>query len=189
MITTPLFDGKLIRLTYIDLDNDPKIESTWSHNMDYVRAARAGKPPRLLWPQGIKEVREKQVKEGGDNRLKAYYAIRTQQKDQLVGFFHIPDINTNHNGHMEFLFGTQEWEEQYGDEAFTIGLRYGFDELNFYRINMSCPEYAETSIQRMLRFGFTQEVRRREVIFARGRYWDQFRFGLLESEWRAAIKE
>jgi hypothetical protein len=101
MNTTPLFDGKLIRLTYIDLDSDPKIESTWSYDLDYVRGVREGQPPRLLWPQGIKELREKQVKEAGENRLRAYFAIRSQQDDQLVGFFHVPYINTNHNSAMK----------------------------------------------------------------------------------------
>jgi diamine N-acetyltransferase len=71
----------------------------------------------------------------------------------------------------------------------TIGLRYVFDELNLYRVNVVIAEYAASSIRRVIRLGFKQEVRRREVIFARGRYWDQLRFGLLESEWRLPVKE
>lgn len=189
MITTPLFEGHLVRLTPIDMDSDPQIESTWSYDLDYVRAVRPEQPPRLLWPQGIKETREKQIKEAGENRLRAYFAIRTQAENQLVGFFHIPYTNLNHNGRLDIVFGHQEWEEQYGNDALEIGLRYVFDELNFHRLNMQCPEYAENLIRILTEHGFSLEVRRREVIYAHGRRWDQLRFGLLESEWRSAIKE
>lgn len=190
MISTQLFESELVRLTFIDFEKDPKIEAEWSYDLDYVRALRGDKPPRLLLPKGIKEVREKQTKEAEDNRLRAYFAIRARQDDQLVGFLQIPHIHvSNHIGYLEILFGSPEWEEQFGDEVLRIGLRYVFDEFNFSRVGISYPEYATNSIRRLISIGFTQEVRRREVLFAHGRYWDQIRFGMLETEWRAAIQE
>lgn len=189
MINTPLFDGKTIRLTYIDLKNDPKIEAAWSADLDYVRAVREGQTPRLLWPKGIKEVRERQIKEANENRTKIYFAIRSLPEDQLLGFLQIPYMNNNHNGRLDIVFGSEELEERFGDEALELGLRYAFDELNFHRVNLVLAEYGKAATLRARRFGFALEVVRREAIFARGQYWDQYRFGLLEHEWRASNEE
>jgi RimJ/RimL family protein N-acetyltransferase len=75
-----------------------------------------------------------------------------------------------------------------GSDALGLGLRYAFNELNLRRLNLGVGEYNLPAIELFKKFGFTEEVRRREVYLRNGRRWDILIFGLLRSEWDTAQK-
>jgi RimJ/RimL family protein N-acetyltransferase len=63
-------------------------------------------------------------------------------------------------------------------------LRFVFAELNLFRISAAVPEYNEGAIALFKKFGFVEEVRRRQALDRDGRRWDMLVFGLLKDEWQ-----
>jgi len=68
-------------------------------------------------------------------------------------------------------------------EALAPVLKYGLDGMRLNRIE-ACP-LAENaaSISLLLRLGFKYEGNLRQRVFFRGRFIDQYYYGLLKSEW------
>jgi RimJ/RimL family protein N-acetyltransferase len=62
-------------------------------------------------------------------------------------------------------------------------LRFAFAELNLFRVTARVPEYNDGALALVRKFGFVEEVRRREALERDGRFWDLIVFGLLRSEW------
>jgi GNAT superfamily N-acetyltransferase len=73
----------------------------------------------------------------------------------------------------------------YGGEMLEMVLRYSFFEMNLYRITVQTFEYNERAQQLLEKHGFQLEVRRREAIYWKGRYWDTLTYGLLAQDWLA----
>jgi RimJ/RimL family protein N-acetyltransferase len=57
--------------------------------------------------------------------------------------------------------------------------------LNLYRVSAFVPEYNGVAIHMLRKFGFTEEIRRRQATERDGRRWDLLTFGLLRSEWES----
>jgi RimJ/RimL family protein N-acetyltransferase len=64
------------------------------------------------------------------------------------------------------------WSRGFGTDAILTILRYGFEELNLHRIDLTCDERNERGIACYRKCGFVEEGRLRQHRFARGRYWD-----------------
>jgi RimJ/RimL family protein N-acetyltransferase len=73
----------------------------------------------------------------------------------------------------------------YGTQALRMLLRFAFAELNLFRVTALVPEYNETAIALLKKFGFTREVCRRKSLERDGRRWDLYVFGLLKDEWQS----
>jgi hypothetical protein len=58
MIEPSLFEGKTIRFTAVDPEQDYKIESQWTYNLDFARRYREA-PVRPLAPHELKKYYEK----------------------------------------------------------------------------------------------------------------------------------
>jgi RimJ/RimL family protein N-acetyltransferase len=76
------------------------------------------------------------------------------------------------------------WSQGYGTEAAELLIKYGFEQMNLYRIASEVYSFNERSQKMHLKLGFKEEGRRRNAIFINGKYWDVVEYGLLESEWR-----
>jgi RimJ/RimL family protein N-acetyltransferase len=63
-------------------------------------------------------------------------------------------------------------------------LRYAFEELNLYRVGAGIAAYNLAALGLFRKFGFQQEVCRRESLALDGKRWDVHLFGLLRSEWQ-----
>ena len=68
--------------------------------------------------------------------------------------------------------------------ALSMLLRYAFHELNLYRVSISVGEDNPRAPAFFKRFGFTEEVRRRQALLRLGRRWDMIHLGLLQEEWQ-----
>ena len=60
--------------------------------------------------------------------------------------------------------------------------------LNLFRLSARVPEYNQAAIALFRKFGFVEEVRRRQALDRDGRRWDLIVFGLLNSEWQNQAK-
>ncbi len=69
-------------------------------------------------------------------------------------------------------------------EALSAVLAFGFEDLDLHRIEANPLADNAASRNLLFKLGFTFEGNLRERVFFRGRFRDQYYFGLLKEEWR-----
>ena len=182
-ITTSLYTGKLVRLTRIEMDKDPEILAEWSKDASLARMLDQT-PARPLATEQIKKRLEKVEKDMDEHHNLFHFHIRPLDGEQLIGWGKIYWILwPSQIANIELAIGPSEQNKGYGSDALSLFLRLAFNELNLNRLTGILPEYNVQGIEFAKKFGFSEEVRRREVIFRDGRRWDSLHFGLLRSEW------
>lgn len=183
-IQTQLFEGRDIRFGPIDHEKDPEIESRWTHDSDFMRLYEID-PARPMSVAMLKKKYEKLEKEIEESKNIFYFAIRAREDDRLIGKAVINRIEwSNGNGWIELGIGSvDDRRKSYGAQAAQMLLRFAFAELNLFRVTARVPEYNEAGIALLRKFGFTEEVRRRQALDRDGCRWDLLVFGLLKNEW------
>ena len=184
-IQTQLFEGRNIRLGPIDHDKDPEIESKWTHDSEFMRMMEIN-PARPMSAAIIKKQYEKLEKQIDESKNLYHFAIRAKEDDRLMGKASVQWIEwTNGNGWIQLGIGSAEDRHKgYGSQALSMLTRFAFAELNLFRVSARIPEYNEAAIALFKKFGFVDEVRRRQALDRDGRRWDLFVFGLLNSDWQ-----
>jgi RimJ/RimL family protein N-acetyltransferase len=187
-IATQLFEGQDIRFGPIDYDKDPEVESKWTHNAEFMRLYEI-EPARPLSAAIVKKQYEKLEKRMEEERNSYHFMIRAKADDHLIGKAMIQRIEwTNSNGQIRIGIGSAEDHHKgYGSQALKMLLRFGFAELNLFRLSAYVPEYNEGAIALLKKFGFVEEVRRRQSLERDGRRWDLLVFGLLKDEWQSQV--
>ena len=184
-IQTQLFDGQDVRLGPIDHEKDPEIESRWTHDSDFMRMYNID-PARPMSAAMMKKHYEKLEKEIEEDKNKYYFTIRAREDDRLIGKATVQDIEwSNGNCAVQFGIGSADNRRKgYGSQALNMMLRFIFAEINMFRVTAYVPEYNEAAIALLKKFGFVEEVRRRQALNRDGRRWDLLVFGLLKDEWQ-----
>jgi RimJ/RimL family protein N-acetyltransferase len=187
-IATQLFEGQDIRFGPIDYDNDPEVESKWTHNAEFMRLY-AIEPARPISAAIVKKQYEKLEKRMEEERNFYHFMIRAKTDDHLIGKAMIARVEwTNGSGQIRIGIGSAEDRcKGYGTQAMKLLLRFAFAELNLFRVNADLPEYNEGAIALLKKFGFVEEVRRRQALERDGRRWDLLVFGLLKDEWQSQV--
>jgi RimJ/RimL family protein N-acetyltransferase len=183
-IQTQLFEGQDIRFGPIDHEKDPEIESKWTHDSEFMRMYDTD-PARPMPAAMIKKKYEKLEKEIGEEKNIYYFTIRAREDDRLVGNALVHRIEwSNGNGWIRLGIGSADDRRKgYGSQALRMLLRFAFAELNLFRVSAAVPGYNEVAITLLKKFGFAEEVRRRQALDRDGRRWDLLIFGLLKDEW------
>jgi RimJ/RimL family protein N-acetyltransferase len=183
-INVPLFESDNVCLGPIDHEKDPEIESNWTHDMQYLRQLSSD-IARPLSPAHLKKKYENIEKEMEEGKNVFYFTIRMRSDDRLIGFARLFWIEwSNGSGRIELGIGNEKDRQQgYGSEALKMVLRYAFAELNLFRLSADVPEYNEVALRLFTKFGFLQEVRRRQALNRYGRRWDLIQMGILQREW------
>ncbi len=183
MIETPLFESRILRLTEVDLEQDPVIEAAWTQDLDYARWFRQ-EPPRPLAPFEIKKYYQKLLKPDGEGSAVFHFAVRLKQDERLIGFVRVANIVWNNGvGSIEMAVGDPALHGRCEEEMLTLILKYAFHELNLFRLSLTVPEYDSVLQQACLAAGFMLEVRQRNTFYRHGRYADGMIYGLLYPEW------
>jgi len=185
-IATQLFEGQDIRFGPIDYDKDPEIEAKWTHNAEFMRLY-AVEPARPISAAVVKKQYEKLEKRMEEEKNFYHFMIRAKADDHLIGKAEIQRIEwTNSNGQIRLGIGLADDRcKGYGTEAMKLLLRFAFAELNLFRMSADVPEYNEGAMALLKKFGFVEEVRRRQALERDGRRWDLLVFGLLKDEWQS----
>lgn len=185
-IQTQLFEGKDVRFGPIDYEKDPEIEARWTHDSEFVRMmdTNAARPMSAAMVKKQYEKLEKQIDE---NKNLYYFAVRAREDDRLIGKAIIQWIEwANGNGFLRFGIGAEsDRRKGYGSQMMQMLLRFAFAEVNLFRLTAVVPEYNVAAIALLKKFGFIEEVRRRQSLERDGRRWDLLVFGLLKEEWLA----
>jgi RimJ/RimL family protein N-acetyltransferase len=188
-IQTQLFEAQNIRLGPIDHETHPEIESKWTHDSDFMRLMEL-KPVRPLSPALVKKEYESIEKKMEEDKNLFYFTIRAREDDRLIGKAVVEWIDwTNANGWIRLGIGAAEDRRRgLGSQTLGLLLHYAFGELNLFRVSAMVPEYNEGAIRLLKKFGFMEEVRRRQAVQRDGRTWDLLTFGQLRSEWEELAK-
>jgi RimJ/RimL family protein N-acetyltransferase len=184
-IQTQLFEGPDIRFGPIDHDKDPEVESRWTHDSEFMRLMETG-PARPLSAAILRKQYEKLEKQIEEDKNLYHFMIRLRDDERLIGKAAIERIEwANGNGFLRIGIGSAEDRcKGYGTQALRMLLRFAFAELNLFRVTANVPEYNEAAIALVQKFGFVQEVCRRQALERDGRRWDFYIFGLLSEEWQ-----
>lgn len=184
-IQSQLFDERDVRLGPIDHEQDPGIESKWTHDSEFMRLMEID-PARPLSAAVVKKQYEKLEKQVEENKNLFHFMIRARDDDRLIGKAVIQWIEwSNGNAWIKLGIGAAgDRRKGYGTQALRMLLRFAFAELNLYRLTAMVPEYNQPAIALLQKFGFVQEVCRRKALERDGRRWDLYVFGLLSDEWR-----
>lgn len=188
-IATQLFDGQDIRLGPIDFDKDPEIEAKWTKDASFLRLYDS-EPARPLSAAIVKKQYEKLEKRMEEERNFFHFMLRASTDDRLIGKAEISRIEwTNGNCQLRLGIGAPEDRRKgYGTQTLRMLLRFAFAELNMHRVTAFVPEYNAAALALLQKFGFVEEVRRRQALERDARRWDTFVFGLLKDEWQSQAK-
>jgi RimJ/RimL family protein N-acetyltransferase len=188
-IQTQLFEGQDIRFGPIDHEAHPEIESKWTHDAAFMRLMEL-KPARPVSPAMLKKEYESIEKKMDEERSMYYFTIRAREDDHLIGKAIIQWIDwTSGNASLRLGIGAAEDRRRgLGSQAMQLLLHFAFAELNLHRVSAIVPEYNEAAIRLLRKFGFVEEVRRRQAVDRDGRRWDLLTFGLLCPEWESQAK-
>jgi RimJ/RimL family protein N-acetyltransferase len=188
-IQAQLFEAKDIRLGPIDHDAHPDIESKWTHDSEFMRLMEL-KPIRPLSPALVKKEYESIEKKMEEDKNLFYFTIRAREDDRLIGKAAVEWIDWNNgNGWIRLGIGAAEDRRRgLGSQTLGLLLHYAFAELNLFRVSAMVPEYNEGALCLLKKFGFVEEVRRRQAMQRDGSLWDLLTFGQLRSEWEALAK-
>jgi len=182
-IQIPFLETRDIRLGPIDYEKDPAVESKWTHDSQFMCLMEL-KPVRPLAPEMVKKGYQSLEKEIENNNL-FYFTIRARADDRLMGKAVLEWIDwSNGNGFLRLGIGSGGDRGQgLGTQALGLLLRFAFAELNLFRVTVVIPEHNRAAIALVHKFGFLEEVRRKDAVLCDDRPWDLLVFGLLRSEW------
>lgn len=100
------------------------------------------------------------------------------------------DWRNNHAWHGIVLGDADLRGKGYGIDAVMATMRYAFDELNLKRLDGSIIEYNTTSYSFYCKkLGWSEEGRRKNYYFRKGRYWDQIIVGIQREDYYNLISE
>lgn len=177
-----MIEGTLVNLRPIDLGDAARYVA-WFNDREVTRHLQMRYPLSLLAEEGwIREQYGRPMAYGSGGN----YAIETKDGVHLggVGFHYVnPE---NRKATLGITIGDKRyWSKGYGTDAMLTLLRFGFDEMNLHRIDLSVDEDNARAIACYRKCGFVEEGRLRHHRYAHGGYRDQLWMGLLRDEFHA----
>lgn len=133
---------------------------------------------------------EEEVKELLDKYITSYFqdsyrwAIIEKSTQICIGqiAFFLVD-NKNHFGEIEYCIGSKFHRKGYASEAVKAILKYGFEKINFHKIQV-CHKANNIASQGVIKkAGFKYEGTLRDYFYMDGKYVSRLYYSLLKSEW------
>lgn len=175
-----LLEGKNIRLTALK-DEDNETLEQWFNNMNFMRNYDI-LPAFPQCKRGIEEL----INYYANNNERILLGIRLKDNNTLIGVAGFDDILWNND--TAFLFigvGDMEYRGKgYGKEAINLLVDYGFNELNFYKLQLNVIQYNRAAINLYEGIGFIKEGTYRQYVLRDGQRFDLYLYGLLKDEWK-----
>jgi len=177
-MNTGLFEGKLVRLSIIDLEQDSECWARWNQDSEYQRLQSSG--PSSLWPA-------KQIKEWIEKHFDEFFmfSIHILDGERIIGNVDLSGFDwVAGNAWVGIGIGECEnWGKGYGTDAMNLLLRYAFESINLKRVSLSVFEYNDRAIKSYIKSGFKEEGRMRQWLRRGGKRYDLIFMGILREEW------
>jgi len=174
-----LLVGKNIKLDSLNA-SDIDIMSQWFNNVEYLRYYDM--VPAI--PKSQKDM-QKLYEYYDSSEDKYIFAIRMLDSNKIIGVAGFDEILWT-NGVATTFIGIGDKEAKgkgLGKEAMELLLDFGFNELNFHRIQLNVISYNKVAIGLYESVGFKKEGIYREFIYRDGRRYDLLLYGMLRKEY------
>jgi Acetyltransferases, including N-acetylases of ribosomal proteins len=175
-----LFVGDNIKLTAVK-ETDIEAMEEWFNDVEFMR--HYDMVPAV--PHKYKDV-EQMIDSFSNTSERYVFSIRLIEKEEFVGIIGFDDIIWS-NGVATVFIGIgnkSHTGKGLGKEAMQLLLDFGFNELNFHRIQLNVLSYNTNAIKLYESVGFHKEGTFREFICRDGKRWDMYLYGLLSYEWK-----
>lgn len=115
------------------------------------------------------------------------FVIKLIENNQIIGLAGFDDIvKDNYVATLFIGLGSKDTRGKgYGMEALKHLLHYGFNDLNFHRIQLNVLEFNEAAIALYEKAGFKKEGIFREFVLRDNKRYDLLLYGLLKQEWES----
>jgi RimJ/RimL family protein N-acetyltransferase len=112
-----------------------------------------------------------------------WFAVDTKDGVHIGGInFHVVRPE-NRNARLGIMIGDKaHWSQGYGTDAMLTLLRFGFDEMNLHRIDLTVDAENTRAIRCYEKCGFIEEGRLRDARYIGGQYGDQIVMSVLREE-------
>jgi len=174
-----LLIGKNIKLDALE-SYDLDIMHQWFNNAEFLRYYDM--IPAI--PKSHKEM-IKLLEYYDSSNEKVIFAVRLLDSNKLIGIAGFDEIQWT-NGVATTFIGIGDKEARgkgYGKEAMELLLDFGFNELNFHRIQLNVISYNHVAIALYESLGFAKEGTYREFIYRDGKRYDLLLYGMLKNEY------
>lgn len=174
-----LLEGKNVRLTSVDEQDIPIIEE-WFNKVEFLRYYDM--LPAI--PKNLKQVAD-MIKDYNASQERYIFAIRTKDNNRIIGVAGFDEIIWSNGVSTVFIgIGDNKFTGKgIGKEVMSLLLDFGFNELNFYRIQLNVIAYNDRAIKLYEGLGFVREGVFRDFIFRDGERHNMYLYGLLRHEW------
>lgn len=178
-----LLSGPNVRLTAIR-DADLETIEGWFNDVRFLRFYDM--IPAL--PKQQREVK-KFLDSFLDNNEKYIFAVRCRESEAIIGIAGFYDIIWSNGVATLFIgIGEDRYKSRgWGKEALQLLLDFGFNELNFYRIQLYVISYNKVAVNLYESQGFIREGKHRNFVLRDGKRYDLYLYGLLKEEWQKQI--
>jgi RimJ/RimL family protein N-acetyltransferase len=172
-IQSPL-EGKLVRLRAVEETDLPLLnQGVWNPQVTQFLS--------MAWPEPIAGTR-RWWEAGRASPHHAAFVIETLA-GELVGVCSLEGITArNRSAEAGIWVGQPHWGKGYGTDAMRTLCRFGFQEMNLKRVQLSVYETNPRAMRSYLKVGFKEEGRLRGAQFVDGRYVDAIVMGLFADE-------
>ncbi len=175
-----LYAGSLIRLSAIGADFKEAM-ARWSNDAEFQR----------LWDDDPASPRAAEYftpdEDDHEDGRRFEFAIRTLEDDKLIGTCGLWPQWNHQVSWLGIGIGEPDYRGKgYGTDAMRVLVRYGFQELGLYRIQLGVIGYNTRAVRSYEKVGFVREQVQRAAIYRDGVRSDTYTMGLLRPEWEAA---
>jgi RimJ/RimL family protein N-acetyltransferase len=172
--------GRNVRLTAVR-DSDAGVIEGWFNDTRFLRYYDF--VPAL--PLRRREV-ESFLDGFADSSEKYIFALRMIDSEEIIGILGFCQIIWSSGTASLFIgIGNSSCTGRgLGKEALRLLLDFGFNELNFYRLQLNVIAYNEAAIKLYESLGFIREGTYRRHVLRDGIRYDMYLYGLLKDEWK-----
>jgi RimJ/RimL family protein N-acetyltransferase len=177
-------EGKLVRIrAYERSDLDSLM--AWVNDEEVTRNLAAP----MLFP--LSRVAEEDFLESNarGNGPDQVWAIETLAGEYLGGISLTTIDSINRSAQVGIVIGSKpNWGKGFGTDAMRVVLAFAFEKMNLHRVWLNVYDFNVRGIKSYEKCGFRREGVQREYRFLDGRYHDSLLMGILEHEYREALK-
>ena len=174
-----LLCGERVYLRPLHEDDLPMLEQWWNNPAVGVLQHRAVRPQ----PSGPAGELLRIWSRNADSTAVGFSVV-SRHVEQLLGHVALYGAEVaSRSATLGIILGPQHTGQGHGSDATRVLLRYGFTEMGLHRIGLDVFAYNSRARATYRRLGFTEEGRRREVVFHDGRFHDVVQMSILKQKW------
>ncbi len=176
-----MIEGELVNLRAQELD-DLERDLGWMNDPEVTRFLNARYPLSRAAEEGwLREHVSKPM-----SHAHAGFAIETKD-GRHIGNTDLLDVSAENScATLGIMIGDKDyWSKGYGADAVRTLVRFGFEEMNLHRIQLTVDARNERAQACYRKVGFVEEARLRQHRFTEGAFHDTLWMAVLRHEWEA----